>query len=93
MREIDWLFTVAVFALAAIGLGVILVGEEPEIQPGYEFNESDWALNPEYAALNRDKGIWIGDDFTEGNLTVNLPEHPKGNITVYQGDKVVFFFC
>ena len=87
MRSIDWLFAVAVCALILCGGLVLLMGEEPELQPGYEVNLS---LDPAYAELNRDKGVWIGDDFTEGNLTVNLPEHPKGNITVYQGDRVVF---
>lgn len=93
-------------ALVGVGILLYPMGEESIIEEDYmpeysappddvlitgEFKASDFAINQSWIdELSRNPTIQVSEDFGSDNLCIRLPVHPKGNITVYQGDKVVF---
>lgn len=56
-----------------------------------EFKAPNFTINQSWLdELSRNPTIQVSEDFGSDNLSIRLPEHPKGNITVYQGNLVVF---
>lgn len=102
MKEIPWYSVIAVIILWVVVVvnhyGMTTILQDLDI---VEFNysskmpEGNLTLAPdkEFKAFvnqpyQRDYDIWLSDDI-EGNITITLPP-TRRNVTVYQGDKVVF---